>query len=151
MDRDLAELVDRTRIVETINRLFIATDNRDWPLVKRCFAPVVLFDMSSLGAGPAARKPATEIVRAWDEGLKPLRAIHHQVGNHIVEMHGEKATAFCYGIAVHYLPNPTNANTRTFVGSYDFDLVRAERDRWVIAAFTFHLKYIEGNATLETS
>jgi len=51
MDNELATLIDRTRIVETINQLFIGTDNRDWALVKSCFAPRVLFAMSSLEAG----------------------------------------------------------------------------------------------------
>jgi hypothetical protein len=31
---ELASLLDRTQVIETINRLFIGTDNRDWELVK---------------------------------------------------------------------------------------------------------------------
>ena len=150
MDKEITALLDRTRVIETINQLFIGTDNRDWTLVKSCFAPSVLFDMSSLGAGPAQQTTPVEIVSAWETGLKPLKAIHHQAGNHIVRILGNKAEAFCYGIATHYLPNKTNVNTRTFVGSYDFELAK-DGDRWVIAKFKFNLKYIDGNLSLETS
>jgi hypothetical protein len=150
MDKEITALLDRTRVIETVNQLFIGTDNRDWTLVKSCFAPSVLFDMSSLGAGPAKQTTPVEIVSAWETGLKPLKAIHHQAGNHIVRIHGNKAEAFCYGIATHYLPNKTNVNTRTFVGSYDFELAK-DGDDWVIAKFKFNLKYVDGNLSLETS
>ena len=147
---DEREMIDRARIIETINQLFIGTDNRDWALVKKCFAPSVLFDMSSLGAGDPKQMTPDEIVTAWDAGLKPLKAIHHQAGNYIVRVSGMKAEAFCYAIASHYLPNKTNMNTRTFVGSYDFELLKDD-GRWRIAKFKFNLKYIDGNPNLESS
>lgn len=150
MDRDLEALLDRTRIIEIINQLFIGTDNRDWSLVRRCFAPAVQFDMSSAGGGSSRLMTPDEIVASWDAGLKPLRAVHHQAGNHIVRVSGRHATVFCYGIAIHYLPNPSNANTRTFVGSYDFGLVK-NTGIWVIENFKFNLKFIEGNPELGKS
>ncbi|MDX1823190.1 MAG: nuclear transport factor 2 family protein [Thiohalomonadales bacterium] len=148
MDREVAILIDHNQIVETINQLFIATDNRDWTRVKHCFAPSVHFDMSSLGAGEAVQLTPDDIVAMWETGLKPLKAIHHQAGNHLVNIAGDKANAFCYGIASHYLPNKTNINTRTFVGSYDFEFVRDEKN-WRITSFRFSLKYIDGNQDLE--
>lgn len=147
-NNDLEYLLERTRIIEQINRLFIGTDNRDWVSVKRCFAPSVLFDMSSLGAGDPQQLSPDEIVGMWDTGLKPLQAIHHQAGNFLVTIHGSEAQAFCYGIAIHYLPNKTNHNTRTFVGSYDFSLSKASND-WKIHHFKFNLKFIDGNKELE--
>jgi SnoaL-like domain len=63
---------------------------------------------------------------------------------------GDEAQAFCYGIAFHYLPNPTVKNTRVFVGSYDFHL-RREDERWRIDQFKFNLKFIDGNLDLEKS
>ena len=83
-----------------------------------------------------------------DAGLKALQAIHHHVENYLVEVNSHKADAFCYGIASHFLPNNTGNNTRTFVGSYDFSLVR-DGDGWLIRKFRFNLKYIDGNQDLE--
>ena len=55
---------------------------------------------------------------------------------------------FCYGVAFHHLPNETGQNTRVFVGSYDFDLVK-DQDNWKITKFKYNLKYIDGNLNLE--
>jgi len=148
MADDVETLLERTRIIEVVTRLFVGTDNRDWEQVKACFAPKVLFDMSSLGAGDPKEQSPDDIVALWDAGLKALQAIHHQVGNFLVEVNGHKADAFCYGIASHFLPNNTSNNTRTFVGSYDFSLVRDGED-WHICKFKFNLKFIDGNQDLE--
>ncbi|MEZ5519674.1 MAG: nuclear transport factor 2 family protein [Gammaproteobacteria bacterium] len=148
MDSDIDDLMESTRIIDVITRLFVATDNRDWEAVKRCFAPTVLFDMSSLGAGDPQDLSPDDIVAMWDVGLKPLEAIHHQVGNFLVDVDGSKADAFCYGIASHYLPNKTGNNTRTFVGSYDVSLVKDDA-LWRIHKFKFNLKYLDGNRNLE--
>ena len=150
MSNEFETIVDQTKIIETINRLFIGTDNRDWTLVRSCFASRILFDMSSLGAGEPKHLTPDDIVTAWDTGLKPLKAIHHQTGNYLVEVSGTKAGAFCYGIANHYLPNKSNKNTRTFVGSYEFELLK-DSGRWKITMFKFNLKYIDGNPDLEGS
>jgi len=144
----LVELVEKDRIIDTINQLFIGTDTRDWPTVRACFADTVHFDMTSLAGGSASQLTPEQIAAAWEEGLRPLQAIHHQVGNYRVKLEGEQATAFCYGTASHYRPTRSGRNTRVFVGSYDFHLRRVE-DRWQIDGLRFTLKYLDGNAELE--
>ena len=142
------QLQDKSMIVETIDQLFINTDLRDWQKVKGLFAPKVLFDMTSLAGGAPMTLSPQQIVDSWDKGLKPLKAVHHQAGNYIVAVSGNEADAFCYGIASHYLPTKSGRNTRTFVGSYDFHLVKTD-GVWWISAFKFNLKYIDGNPDLE--
>ena len=142
--------IEKERVIDTVNRLFINTDNRDWTRVKALFALRVLFDMTSLAGGQPATISPQEIVDGWDKGLKALKAIHHQAGNYLVDIKDNEATAFCYGVAWHYLPNRTNRNTRTFVGSYDFHLVKQDGE-WKIDRFKFNLKFIDGNKDLEGS
>ena len=149
MEPEARELVDRHAVIDTITTLFLATDARDWERVARCFAPVVLFDMSSAGGGPPAALAPTQITSSWDMGLRPIEAIHHQAGNFQVRLDGDEADASCYGVAWHYRHTRSGENTRTFVGSYDFHLVR--RGDWRIDRFRFYLKFIEGNARLEQS
>ena len=144
----LQQLLDKDAVIHTLNRLFISTDNRDWAAVASCFAPEVQFDMTSLASGEPSTLTPQQIVAAWEQGLSHLEAVHHQAGNYVVSVDGETAEAFCYGTASHYLPNESGENTRTFVGSYDFHLVK-EDEGWRIAAFKFNLKYLEGNANLE--
>jgi 3-phenylpropionate/cinnamic acid dioxygenase small subunit len=146
----LEEIVAKQQIIDLVTELFVATDQRDWPAVKRCFADQVLFDMSSAGGGPAARRTPDEIAGGWAEGLKALEAIHHQGGNFRVTVYEGRATASCYGIAYHFRRTRSGQNTRTFVGSYAFVLDRATPGGWRITSFRFDLKFIDGNPHLET-
>jgi hypothetical protein len=148
MDKQYNTLVEKEKVINTVNRLFVHTDGRDWQEVKDCFAAEVLFDMTSVVGGEPIALTPEDIVGSWNDGLQHLEAIHHQVGNYLVDVLGKEATVFCYGIASHYLPNDTGENTRAFVGSYDFHLVK-DTDAWRIDQFRFNLKYIDGNPNLE--
>lgn len=148
MQDQLQHLLEKDRIIDTINQLFIGTDTRDWPTVRACFADTVYFDMTALAGGSAGQLTPEQIVAAWEESLRPLQAIHHQVGNYRVQLEGDQATAFCYATASHYRPTRSGHNTRVVVGSYDLHLRRVE-GRWQIDSFRFTLKYVDGNAALE--
>lgn len=140
-------LYEQNEIVGTINRLFIGTDQRQWEKVKECFNKEVLFDMTSMAGGEPVKMTPQQIVDGWEKGLAGITAIHHQAGNYLVTVKGGEADAFCYGMAVHYLQNPSKMDTRTFVGSYDFHLLK-QGAAWKIDRFKFNLKFIEGNKDL---
>jgi hypothetical protein len=140
-------LLERAGVVDTVTRLFVNTDERNWKGVIDCFADRVLFDMSSLSGSKPSRVSPKKIADQWESGLRGLTAVHHQIGNMLVEVEGAEAGAFCYATATHYFPNPTGNDTRTFVGTYDFHLVKVE-DGWRIDMFRFNLKFTEGNALL---
>ncbi len=150
----LADLLDRARIIDRLTELFLATDRKDWPAVEACFAPEVEFDMSSVGAGPASSKHATEIVDGWRTGLAGVEHLHHQAGNFVVHATGDRAAASCYGIAYHYRARRDGRNTRVFVGSYDYQLARdttSPQPAWRITAMCFTLKFLDGNPALEAA
>jgi hypothetical protein len=147
---DIQLLVEKQKVIDVITDLFVATDQRDWTTVRNCFAPQVMFDMHSLTGTAPGMVAAKDIVSGWEQGLAPLRAVHHQAGNFKVSVEGNKAVAFCYAMASHFLPNPSGHNTRVFVGSYDFEL-KKEGAQWRITMFRFNLKYVEGNLELEKS
>jgi hypothetical protein len=146
--QELSDLKDGNDVIAVANKLFICTDNRDWSCVEDVFAPEVLFDMTSLAGGRPEKKTPQQIADMWEQGLKAISAIHHQAGNYQVTIKGNEADLFCYGIAWHYLPNPANQNTRVFVGSYDYHLVKGDGG-WKIDRFKFNLKFIDGNKDLE--
>jgi hypothetical protein len=143
----VALLLERDRILERTKALFIATDRKDWPAVIDCLTDRVRFDMTSMTGEPPALVPAEEIAAGWEKGLADIAAVHHQIGNELVTVDGEKAHVFCYGIALHFSPLAKNGTTRRFVGSYDLDLEK-QGEEWEIAGFAFHLKFIDGNADL---
>jgi hypothetical protein len=139
---------ERDAVLDVVNRVFLGTDARDWPAVRACFAPSVLFDMTSVAGGEPARLSPDEITAGWDSGLRYVDQIHHQTGNFVVDVSGDEATVFCYGIAYHYRKTRSGRNTRTFVGSYDFELAR-HGATWRITLFRFRLKFMDGNLDLE--
>jgi hypothetical protein len=143
----LKELIERDRIAQVVNALFVSTDARDWGRVRECFASRVSFDMTSLAGGTPQSMTPDEIVAGWRAGLEPIEQVHHQWGNLAIACDGSEATASCYGIAYHYRRTATGRNTRMFVGSYEFHLARD--GRWRIDLFRFKLKFVDGNPELE--
>jgi hypothetical protein len=141
-------LLAKDRITGVINNLFIFTDNRDWMNVEKCFADQVHFDMTSTGAESVLMLSPKQITDMWDEGLRNIDAVHHQTGNLKIDVKDEKAVAFCYGTASHFKKTSSGKNTRTFVGSYNFHLMK-KNDDWLIDSFKFNLKYVDGNLKLE--
>ena len=148
MEDEIRRLTSKEEILDAIQDLFVGTDDRDWDRVRSVLAPRVLFDVKSLTGAEPATIDAGKIVAGWEEGLRPLQAVHHQVGNVRVRVRGDEADVFCYGIAFHYRPNASGRNTRTFVGSYDLHL-RRDGGRWRIDVFRFHSKFLDGNLDLE--
>jgi hypothetical protein len=148
MDQVIRELLEKDRIVDTLNRLFIATDQRDWAGVREVLADTLLMDMTSVAGGVPTRMTNQQVAAGWEQGLQPIEAVHHQVGNYRVTLEGDQATAFCYGTASHYRKTKSGRNTRVFVGSYDFHL-RLLGGGWRIDSFRFTLKYLDGNPELE--
>jgi hypothetical protein len=144
----LRNLIERERIAEVVNALFVGTDARDWVRVRSCFAPAVTFDMTSVAGGAPAQLSPEQIAAAWETGLKPIESVHHQTGNLSITCTGAEATAFCYGIAYHYRRTRSGRNTRVFVGSYDFHL-RNIGAAWQIDLFRFNLKFVDANLELE--
>ncbi|MFN2563769.1 MAG: nuclear transport factor 2 family protein [Gemmatimonadaceae bacterium] len=148
-DVDVQALLSRQAIIDTITTLFVATDARDWDTVRACFTPEVHFDMTSLIGGEPRTMTAEAIAAGWEQGLRPIEAVHHQAGNFRVDVRGSEASAFCYGVAYHYRRHPSGRNTRVFVGSYDV-VLREERERWRIHSFRFVAKFVDGNLELES-
>lgn len=145
---DIEQVRDREAVADVVNELFLAVDTRDWPRAQRCLALEVHFDMTSLGDPGPSLRAAGEITAAWQSGLASLEALHHQSGNFLVRLAGDRDECFCYGIAYHFRRVRSGRNTRMFVGSYDFGLSRSGGS-WQITHFKFNLKFADGNMTLD--
>ncbi|WP_083629350.1 nuclear transport factor 2 family protein [Tenacibaculum agarivorans] len=142
-----SEIINETqRIQETISKLFIHSDDRNWKIVESLFADTVTLDYSSMTGNSAAKVSPTDITSAWKTVLPGFTYTHHQLGNFITEINESKAHTFCYGTATHYLEN-NNGNIWTVVGSYDFDLEKINNN-WKITLMKFNYKYQNGNDKL---
>ena len=139
----LQQLLDERDVADVVVRLFVSTDRRDWAGVEACLAPRLVLDM-----GEPLERTGAEVAAMWEEGLRPIDQVHHQMGNLQVSVAGEEASASCYGTAFHHRKVQDPRRTRVFVGSYAIHLVRMG-GRWRIDRFKFDLAFIEGNLELE--
>ncbi len=150
MESAVEKLIERQKIEDTVVRLFVSTDRRDWASVKACLADEVTLDMTSLAGGEPLRLTAADVAATWEKSLKPIDQVHHQVGNFDVRIDGNEANVSCYGVAYHYRRIESPERTRTFVGSYDVHLMHAG-SAWRIDVFRFRLKFLDGNERLEAA
>ena len=139
----------REQIVETVNKLFIYTDNQEWTkLQEEVFTSTIELDMISMGAEKAENVSSREICYRWEKAFEELDAIHHQAGNYLVTISGDEAEVYAYSIASHYKEAAKKGKTREFVGSYELHLNKTH-DGWRIDKFKYKLKYSTGNMALE--
>ena len=143
-------LAARMAVEDTVVRMFVATDERDWTTLEDCFTDPFTLDMTSmLGGAPVTMTPR-DVARAWADGFAALDHVHHQVGNFRTAITPEQALVKCYGVAFHHRRQAAGLKTRVFVGTYELLLIPSVR-RWQISQLTFKLKFIDGNLALEKS
>ena len=143
------QFTSREQIVETVNKLFVYTDNQEWiKLQDQVFTANVEVDMVSMGAQKSELVSSREICYRWEKAFEELDSIHHQAGNYIVDIDKDQANVYAYSIASHYRESARKGKTREFIGSYDIHLVKINNG-WRIDRFKYNLKYSNGNMTLE--
>lgn len=139
--------MDQIRVIETVNKLFIGVDERDWEQVSSVFNDTVLLDYTSMAGGEPARLISSQIINSWKGLLPGFDKTHHQLDNYIVNSAQDTISVFCYGIASHYLKNESENNIWTVVGTYEFQL-KDQNGILKITKMKFNLKYIDGNIDL---
>ena len=148
MNTQAQTVLDQHQITQAVQQIFIQTDERNWDQVSACFTDPVRLDYSSLSGNEPAELSSQQVVESWQAVLPGFEATQHSLSNFQVSVDGDRATASCYGTAVHYLPNDTDqGDTWTVVGTYDFELAKRE-GQWKTSAMTFHFKFTEGNTDL---
>ena len=141
-EQKVTQLVERQKVEDVVNKLFIETDQRHWREVAKLFSDQVNLDMSSLSRQPASVETPKQIINGWEKGLSPVQAIQHQTSNFLTEISGTNAKVFCYGTATHYKNPAFRENVASIVGSYDVHLVKVG-DTWKIDSMKFNKKYVE--------
>jgi hypothetical protein len=143
------DIATRVAIEDTVVRLFVATDERNWPALEACFTTPFTLDMTSMVGGSPTQITPHEVATAWATAFKPLDHVHHQIGNLQTTIEGSSARVRCYGIALHHRAAVSQGlKTRIFVGTYEFKL-RLENTEWLVTELRFLLKFIDGNSNLE--
>lgn len=92
----LEELAARAAIHDVILRYARGVDRRDFELVAACFAPDATVDYGDFFRGEVGG-----LIRAMATGLAAFATTMHLMGNHLVELDGDRATSETYAVAYH--------------------------------------------------
>lgn len=137
----------KSEIIERVNRFFNAVDSRDWELCESLMADRILADYTSMAGGEPAELEKGALTASWKGLLPGFDSTHHQLGNAVVDLKGEKeARYFSYVTATHHIAGE-DGEVWTVAGSYDIEL-KKEAGGWVLSALKLNFKYQDGNGSL---
>jgi len=148
-EKAVRDLLEKEAIAKVLNRLFLATDARDWPRVRECFADSVHFDIDVARRRPAGPAVAGRDHRGLGGGPAALDALHHQTATSKSRVPGTRpaARALRGGLALPAHPLRPE-QSRVFVGQLRLPRPAPRRgleDR----PFRFNSKFVDGNLELE--
>jgi SnoaL-like domain len=116
---------DRQEIIDTINRIGLTADFRDWSACQACFAESVEVDYTSLMGGEPNIISSDTLTKQWQLFFdRTFKTTQHLIGSHSVTPSGNSATCLSQFQAHHVLINPTEERTWTLGGFYVHELVR---------------------------
>jgi hypothetical protein len=134
-------------IITTYSSIFINADTHNWEGCQNCFVDEPEIDYSSLNGQPAAEVKAVDLISNWKGFLPRFEFTMHYLTNHRVVVEGNRASGFCYGHAIHHLPNAAGGDLWGVYGTYEFELVKTEMG-WRVIKMRYNHKYQDGNPNL---
>jgi hypothetical protein len=137
-------LSERVEIEETVDKLGLNIDAKEWSELEEVLAETVEQDYRSVFGGSVEKLPRTEIVERWRGLLTPLKATQHIITNLHITIHGESADCAANVQAVHIQPSNTGDSHWTLGGRYDFQLVH-DKGKWRISSIKLSLLWSTGN------
>ncbi|MDA3629351.1 nuclear transport factor 2 family protein [Saccharopolyspora oryzae] len=134
---------DRNAVTDVVNRYAYALDTRQWSSLDEVFAADAVARYGSPEASPLhGREEIVASIRSHLDGCGPSQ---HLLGNHLVEISGDTATAICKARVFHY-----GAGTRSELPPYECfgvyrDHLRREPAGWRITDRTFDVHLAIGD------
>lgn len=135
----LQRLVDKSEIADLCARYTSALDTKDWRLLESCFTS----DPAFVHPGGRLQGFAAILART-SAALEPLDATQHLLGNVVVTVDGDAATATSYFQAQHVRADTPGGDTYLIAGTYTDSLVRTP-DGWRIAERVQAYMWRDGN------
>ncbi len=139
---DLQHLLDRIAIDEVLARYCRGIDRCDAEELAAVFTPDAAIDY---GDGP---KPPDVTIAGLMAGLGAMTLTHHNIGNVICEITGDRARCETYCVALHILPG----GTEMVVGGRYLDRLVKQDGEWRIAQRLYIMDWNrQGPSTMQES
>lgn len=137
---------DRGAVADVVNRYACALDSRQWSSLDDVFAADAVARYGNPESTPLhGREAIVASIRSYLDGCGPSQ---HLLGNHLIEIDGDTATATCKARVFHY-----GAGARSALPPYECfgvyrDRLRRESAGWRIVDRTFDVHLAIGDAEI---
>ena len=127
MPADIGELADRAAIMDVMIRYGTSVDAREMDRYRSCFTD----DVTVVGYGPGAMEGADAYLAYVTDALRNFAGTQHLMGNQVVDLRGDEATARTEVQATHFLRDEPDA-IMTLWATYVDEMVRGADGEWRI-------------------
>ncbi len=121
----------QAKIINTVNQMALAADQRNWAVCRNCFADEVLVDYTSLAGGEPATISSDALIESWQGLLPGFTATQHLIGSHVVDIQDDVAECRAHFQATHILDD----EQWVLGGHYHYRL-KPSNEVWQIAGIT---------------
>jgi SnoaL-like domain len=135
---------DYVEIINTVNRISIHADLRNWAACRNCFADQVEVDYTSLQGGKPAMIAADTLLKQWATSFdQSFKTTQHLIGSHAVTLKGDTATCISQFQAHHVLLNSGDSPFWRLGGIYHHSLARSSNG-WRVFKLQMTARWEEG-------
>lgn len=143
MSYDLQTLSDRAEILEVLSRYGRALDTKDWDLMRTVFDK----DGSADFAIGRPFEGIDDVIVGCRSQMDFLDNTQHFMGNHEIEIDGDRARGRCQLIGSAFLQTKAGAPSACLRGEYVDEYVRTD-EGWRIADRVLTITWGEGNTAI---
>ena len=147
MNHDIAQqALDRQEIIETVNKIGLMADLRNWAECRASFSEQVEFDYTSmLGGQPTTVSADTQIQQWKDFFASTFKTTQHLIGSHTLTLNGNTATCISHFQAHHVFIDTSEGKTWTLGGTYHHELSRTTKG-WKVTKMKMTALWEEGTS-----
>ena len=132
-DARIQRLLDRLEIQDLVTRYYNSTDRRDFDGFRSCFVPGTLVDYSEMLSVPE-ETPVEEVAALIEATMaETFGNTQHFMGNHEVQIDGDRGTGTTYCLAIHEFLDPQRDDGQRLVSALRYvDRYLRTEDGWRI-------------------
>ncbi|MEO0971171.1 MAG: nuclear transport factor 2 family protein [Cyanobacteria bacterium J06639_18] len=140
----IQQISDKIEIINTVNKIALMSDLRNWKDVLAEFTDKVEFDYTSLFGGEPIHVPAKLQVKEWEESFaKNFKITQHILGTHTVTLNENLATCISNFQAHHVFLEARKGQSWTLGGTYNHELTRLD-GVWKVNKMKMTVNWEEG-------